>query len=589
MTHEEFQKRYRYNPDSDRLGEGGFGEVFKAYDTYRDRWVAIKMSKVKPELESVRLKKEVELVNSLPAHPNIAFYEDCHSFKTFAGEYDFGILQFYESGNLMQLVKNVALTKLQKEGILRQLLDGLGFLHSQGIIHRDLKPQNILIVNRDGEYIPKITDFGISKKLDINKSSVFSNSLAGAGTLSYSSPEQLGTKSISKNTDLWSFGIITFWMLTGEHPFTTGQHTNTSEAGRAELFRQISSGQLPPSFGRVAPPWRTVIERCLITDPANRARNVQECLDIVEGKAVPKPPPPPPPQPEPDNSKTIIKPPAPEVDSKTAVYPLNSPEPLQSSMNIISNRSLVMIGVLLVVGIVTAILWLKNNNYTETVSSVSFKMISISGGTFAMGSNDEQPDEKPVHDVTINDFYMGQTEVTQALWVAVMGTNPSNFKGDNLPVEMVNWDDIQVFISKLNEKTGKIYRLPTEAEWEYAAGGGVGQKWAGTNTESNIGNYVWYDAISNNTSHTVGTKLPNQFDLYDMSGNVFEWCSDWYGSDYYANSPQTNPKGASSGSSRVLRGGSWLGNASSCRVSSRSINAPGSRGSYCGFRLVCSF
>ena len=105
MTHEEFQKRYHYNPDSDRLGEGGFGEVFKAYDTYRDRWVAIKMSKVKPELESVRLKKEVELVNSLPAHPNIAFYEDCYSFKNFSGEYDFGILQFYESGNLLQLTQ----------------------------------------------------------------------------------------------------------------------------------------------------------------------------------------------------------------------------------------------------------------------------------------------------------------------------------------------------------------------------------------------------------------------------------------------------------------------------------------------------
>ncbi len=323
MTYEEFQKRYRYNITSDRLGEGGFGKVYKAYDTHRDRWVAIKIAEVKPDMESVRLKKEVEMVNHLPSNPNIAYYEECYTFSSFTGEYDFGVLQYYEEGNLLQLTQQKKLTQSQKESILQQLLEGLGFLHSQGIIHRDLKPENVLIVNRNGEYIPKITDFGISKKLDTNKSSVFSNSLAGAGTLSYASPEQLGTKPISKNTDLWSFGIIAFWMLTGEHPFTTGQHDNTSEAGRAELFRQISSGQLPPSFGRVAPPWRTVIERCLVTDPTNRAHNVHECLDIVEGKAIPKPQPPPSPQPEPDNSKTIIKQAVTEVGSKTAVYPPN--------------------------------------------------------------------------------------------------------------------------------------------------------------------------------------------------------------------------------------------------------------------------
>jgi formylglycine-generating enzyme required for sulfatase activity len=186
---------------------------------------------------------------------------------------------------------------------------------------------------------------------------------------------------------------------------------------------------------------------------------------------------------------------------------------------------------------------------------------------------------------------MGKTEVTQAQWKAIMGSNPSNFKGDNLPVEQVSWDDVQIFLSKLNAKTGKTYRLPTEAEWEYAAGGGENNRtiFAGINDESSLGNYAWYSANSNNTTHAVGTKQPNQLGLYDMSGNVWEWCSDWYGADYYANSPQTNPKGPSSGSYRVLRVGSWCNGASSCRVSLRDYDYPGGRYGNRGFRLVCSF
>ncbi|GHV67355.1 hypothetical protein FACS1894199_12660 [Bacteroidia bacterium] len=140
------------------------------------------MAKVKPELESVRLKKEVEMVNQLPPHPNIAYYEECYTFKEMLGEYDFGVLQYYEEGNLLQLLKKGNISLEQKQSILTQILAGLQFLHENGIIHRDMKPHNVLIVKRGNEYIPKITDFGISKKLDVNKSSIFSNSLVGAGT-----------------------------------------------------------------------------------------------------------------------------------------------------------------------------------------------------------------------------------------------------------------------------------------------------------------------------------------------------------------------------------------------------------------------
>ena len=225
---------------------------------------------------------------------------------------------------------------------------------------------------------------------------------------------------------------------------------------------------------------------------------------------------------------------------------------------------------------------------TFTVNGVSFTMKLVEGGTFQMGATAEQgsdadSDEKPVHSVTLSNYYMGETEVTQALWKAVMGNNPSRFKGDNLPVEQVSWNDCQEFIRKLNQKTGKNFRLPTEAEWEYAARGGKkskGYKYAGSN---NIGSVAWYDDNSGSKTHEVKGKSPNELGLYDMSGNVWEWCSDWKGS--YSSDSQTNPIGASSGSLRVLRGGSWINGARICRVSLRSSFGPGNRGNSGGFRL----
>ena len=230
-------------------------------------------------------------------------------------------------------------------------------------------------------------------------------------------------------------------------------------------------------------------------------------------------------------------------------------------------------------------------SFTETVNGASIEMVAIKGGTFQMGSNDGYDSEKPIHSVTVSDFSIGKTEVTQAQWVAVMGSNPSSFKGDNLPVEQVSWDDIQVFLDKLNAKTGKTFRLPTEAEWEFAAGASTGSatgrdKYAGTDSESSLGNYAWYDANSGSKTHPVGTKQPNSFGLYDMSGNVWEWCSDWYGDSYYANSPQNNPKGATTGSYRVNRGGGWIIVAAFCRVAGRDRGTAGGRHIGLGFRLV---
>ncbi len=229
----------------------------------------------------------------------------------------------------------------------------------------------------------------------------------------------------------------------------------------------------------------------------------------------------------------------------------------------------------------------ETNTDTCFTNSIGMEFVLVENGTFMMGSNSGYW-EKPVHQVTISqDYYIGKYEVTQAQWVAVMGYNPSRWKGDNLPVEYVSWDSVQVFIAKLNELEGTDkYRLPTEAQWEFAARGGnksQGYTYAGSN---NIDEVAWYDGNSSYTTHQVGTKKANELGIYDMAGNVWECCSDWYGS--YSSSSQTDPTGASSGIYRVLRGGSWYNLANYCRVAGRVLNNPGYSGSSPGFRLSCS-
>ena len=233
----------------------------------------------------------------------------------------------------------------------------------------------------------------------------------------------------------------------------------------------------------------------------------------------------------------------------------------------------------------------QENPEVGPLETLEQSMVFVEGGTFQMGATSEQGsdahgDEKPVHSVTLSDFYIGKYEVTQAQWKAVMGSNPSHFTGyDNRPVEEVSWKDVQKFIKKLNQLTGKRYRLPTEAEWEYAAQGGKksqGYKYAGSNT---IDEVAWYCINSSDQTDLVGQKQPNELGLYDMSGNVSEWCQDWYNRRYdsYA---QTNPTGPSRGSDRVLRGGNWNFIARGCRVTGRHCSDPSSRDTYIGFRLV---
>ena len=233
----------------------------------------------------------------------------------------------------------------------------------------------------------------------------------------------------------------------------------------------------------------------------------------------------------------------------------------------------------------------SNQNINITANGITFTMVAVQGGTFTMGATSEQgsdagSSEKPAHRVTLSNYYIGQTEVTQALWQAVMGSNPSKWKGSNLPVEQVSWNDCQQFITKLNQLTGRKFRLPTEAEWEYASRGGNksrGYKYAGSN---DIGSVAWYSDNSGKKTHPVGQKQANELGIYDMSGNVLEWCQDWYDKEYYSKSPSNNPCNNISGSDRVIRGGSWYLVAWSCRVAYRHCGAPDGSDFSLGLRLA---
>ena len=233
----------------------------------------------------------------------------------------------------------------------------------------------------------------------------------------------------------------------------------------------------------------------------------------------------------------------------------------------------------------------RDNITIPVKDGINIDMVRVEARTFTMGATPEMENpfdwEKPTHQVTLtNDYYIGKYEVTQALWQAVMGNNPSKFNGDNLPVENVSWNDCQEFISKLNRITGKTFRLPTEAEWEYAARGGKKSKGYQFSGSNNISDVAWYKDNSGSKTHAVGSKQANELGIYDMSGNVFEWCQDWFGS--YSSSSQVNPISANSGSLRVIRGGSWNFNASFCRSSYRYGHSPDLRYDDLGLRLVLS-
>ena len=312
------------------------------------------------------------------------------------------------------------------------------------------------------------------------------------------------------------------------------------------------------------------------------------------------PPPPPPPPPIPPYIEPLM-PPVPKIQPNTG----DKSKKTGGS----STKAIIGVGVVLAAFIVVFVIIKKVKSSKiqpsihqtqDTQSHTDIEMVFVQGGAFTMGSISGGDDnERPTRRVTVSNYSIGKYPVTQGQWEAIMGTNVRQQRdkgnteaesstvhsvGNNYPMYFVSWDEAQVFIARLNQLTGKNYRLPTEAEWEYAARGGNqsrGYTFSGSNNLQQIG---WNITNSGEIVQPVGTKLPNELGIYDMSGNIWEWCNDWWGA--YSSTAETNPKGPSLGSFRVRRGGSWGSDGENCRVSSRFSDRPDFRGNNIGFRLV---
>jgi formylglycine-generating enzyme required for sulfatase activity len=453
-------------------------------------------------------------------HPNIVRVVEVFEENNTA----YYVMEYIEGYSLEQWVKEKgALPESEAFGYICQIASALDYIHAQKMTHLDVKPGNILL-KEEGEAL--LIDFGLAKQYDEAGDQTSSTPVGfSKGYAPIEQTRQGGVGEFSPPTDIYALGATLYRLLTGQAPPDAADILN---AGLPQLPSHISR------------PTARAIEKAMNPVKSYRPQTIPEFLSLLTSTGDV----PPTREKKNEETKVIIDPPKYEPPT-----------------------------------------YVRKGEETKLLIDSEPEMVFVQGGVFTMGrKNVWFSDEGPAHQVTLSGFSIGKYEVTQKQWQAVMGSNPSGFKGDNLPVENVSWNDVQSFIRKLNELTGKRYRLPTEAEWEYAARGGNqsrGYKYSGSNTISSV---AWYDGNSGSKTHPVGQKQGNELGIYDMTGNVWEWCSDW--KDAYSSSSQTNPTGPSSSRSRVDRGGGWSNGARRCRVASRNGDTPSYSNSNLGFRLV---
>ena len=549
-----------------RLGAGGFGEVWRAQDTITGHPVAIKIHLKGDSARAAQdIVKEYTRVMTIhhdnlltPSHVDVVEgHVPYLVMELCKGDLTNRDLTEHE---VWQLIRDVSagLRRLAENKKKRQRSDGSINEVPDPIIHQDIKPANILL-RSNGMYA--ISDFGISKRR-LSTSSTNAqdgndaNDMDSAMTVDYAAPERFprGKGAAVLASDIWSLGAMLFEIVEGRRPFADG-----------------GGDCLNPTIGLSLPPitregysdeLKTLIIDCMALSPADRptASQLQDYADkVLRNEA---------------RTRTWAAGKQPDPTHRHFRMPI--PKPIIKWWPF----------ALCAVAIVTTVILFHSStsSQTFTVGDMSFKMIKVNGGIYTMGCTSEQgcdcfDDEKPAHSVTISDFYIGQTEVTQALWNAVMGSNPSRWEGDGLPVEQVSYNDVMSFIYLLNRLTGETFRLPTEEEWEYAARGGDksnGYKYSGSD---NIDDVAWDEDNSGKETHPVAQKQANELGLYDMSGNVREWCSSLWCDDYSS---------TRSGSYRVNRGGSWYLESRKCRVSNRNGIDSSVRGHSLGFRLALS-
>ena len=624
-----FHKRYRLIK---KLGQGAYGEVWLAHDDVMDLEVAIKVYIPLDEKGLENFKADLKTTYALD-HPNLL---KPYHYDDFDGR-PYLIMPYCSKGAASNLPEDVDETTVWR--FIRDVATGLAYLHgkTKPIIHQDIKPANILIDN-DGNF--RIADFGLSKEAR------HSFSAQSARALSAGSPAYMGPERFSANpkpimaSDIWSLGASLYDLLMRELPFcgfgggmmNSGAVVPEITADYSDELKETVQACLAketwerPTTQELADYANAHLKGKIITPPwKERLGNIEKPKQ-VEPKA-----------PDPKKTQPFVAPsvPKPKLIMLQDEPKPNPPKPTPKPPVKYTFWS-VVVGVLVVGLIVFGITGLFGGASSEEVmdtlamdtvaiehyeeiadsaeaivygsltpnwsSSATAEqrrilgalidnMVAVKGGTFTMGATSEQGSEaesveKPTHRVTLSDYHIGKYEVTQEEWQAVMGKNPSYFKGSKRPVEKVSYKDCGEFIRRLNALTGLEFMLPTEAQWEYASRGGNmsrGYKFSGDNT---IDNVAWYSSNSGSETHPVGQKKPNELGLYDMSGNVYEWCSDaWYS---YDSNSATDPKHkGDTGSDRVFRGGSWRDIARLCRVSNRDGGSPGYSSINLGLRLVC--
>lgn len=483
------------------------------------------------------------------------------------------VLEYLEGGDLRKLVKanGNPLTEQQMLDVMTPIGEALQCLHDNRMLHLDIKPDNIVMRrNSNGSVEPVLIDFGIAVHFK-NDGTPTSKTPSQGISPGYSPIEQYSqVKRFDPRLDVYAYCATCLYLLTGKDPVEA-----------IDMPNDFVKNTLPAGIStNVA----TAIEQGMAANKNNRTGTISEVMTLLTSKKVAPEMLPEKPQPKPrnDGQNNDTR----KMPSNIVIQPKHEPKPGASKK---WKNLLIILSILSAVALIAGFVLMSKRSSTSdngrsensiikgpedltfTVDGVSFNMVKVKGGTFTMGS-DAGDEEKPAHSVTLSSYYIGQTEVTQDLWEAVMGSNPSEFKGAKLPVENVSWDDCQEFIRKLNQKTGKNFRLPTEAEWEYAArGGNLSQhyEYSGSNK---IGDVAWHGDNSGDETHIVATKQPNELGIYDMTGNVYEWCSDRYGD--YSSASQTNPQGPSSGSNRVYRGSSYNNYYVFSRVSIRADSLP---------------
>jgi formylglycine-generating enzyme required for sulfatase activity len=552
----------RYRPIK-FLGEGGFGRTFQAIDEKRLNTPCVIKQFLPQQTGSAALAKATELfqqeaqrLQELGKHPQIP---DLEAFFPQDGRL-YLVQDFIDGQNLLEEFENQGrLKEPQIRIILTELLPVLQFIHDNQVIHRDIKPENI-IRSKNGQLF--LIDFGVSKE---TSGSILTRVGTVTGTPGYAPPEQFRGM-VYHSSDLYSLAVTCVRLLTG--------HFQEAD-GADKLFDTRKMQWQWQKYVSLSQELTTVLETMLQDIPTRRYDSAAEVLAALA------------------NQKTIVIP-----TSQTQTFqnplkqifqfispPTNPPKP-PTNINVNINAQ---------------------SSFTEDLGNgVKLEMIAIPGGTFWMGSPANEAErgdnESPQHQVTVPSFFMGKYPLTQAQYQAIMGKNPAYFKGNNRPVENVSWDDAVRFCQKLSQRTGKNYRLPSEAEWEYACR-------AGTKTPFSFGDNITTDLVNYNGNYPyksapkgkyreqttdVGTFPPtfppNPFGLYDMHGNVWEWCEDDWHENYIDAPTDGSAWNSQSGSNtKLLRGGSWDNFARYCRSAIRAWLSRDGRSYDYGFRVVSSF